>query len=436
MQNKPEVFVIDGITDGINPEDGAMIQALYSRDPRSVIVHLAKVKEVGPGKFMEQYYVGYGHKSIGDCGTTNVFVEQVSMLVAKAIQQWPLYSGQEASTRYLDMSAQPLINPLGTKEGEQILTDWLTIYKKALESLVPFLEPMFPMKEGENPKVWQKAIKAKAFDIARSFLPAGAATLLSWHTNLRQAADHLKQLRHHPLKEVRDVAEEIESKLKAKYPGSFSHRRHEDDEAYVKMCSQAVTYSDSPIKSFSAVSRLDLKGLKSYKKLLGTRPAKSELPQELRAFGDIRFKFLIDFGSYRDLQRHRSMVHAMPLLSTKHGFHPWYLASLPPEFKKYAVTEIEKLTKRINALKCNDADRQYYIGMGFRVACDISCSLPSAVYIAELRSGQLVHPTLRPIAQNMGEWLKKNVPGIAMHHDMSPDQWTIKRGTQDIQKKS
>ncbi len=90
----------------LTPEDMAMLQALYSRDPRSVIVHMEKVQKSGSGNFMGQFYVNYGHKSIGDCGSTTMFIEDVSMLVAKAIQDWALYSGQEASTRYLDMSKQ------------------------------------------------------------------------------------------------------------------------------------------------------------------------------------------------------------------------------------------------------------------------------------------------------------------------------------------
>ena len=74
--------------------------------------------------------------------------------------------------------------------------------------------------------------------------------------------------------------------------------------------------------------------------------------------------------------------------------------------------------------------------MGFQVACDVSCTLPSAVYISELRSGPMTHSTLRPVAQAMGNWLAENVPHLAMHHDMTPDAWSVKRGTQDIVKKA
>lgn len=80
------------ISDEFPPEATAMLQALYSRDPKSVLQHKERVQTLGVDKFMSSYYVGYGHKSIGDCGTTTVFIEQVSMLAAKSVQDWPLYN--------------------------------------------------------------------------------------------------------------------------------------------------------------------------------------------------------------------------------------------------------------------------------------------------------------------------------------------------------
>src|SRR5262245_12045885 len=97
----------------IGPEAEAMLQALHSRSIGGLESHLKIVAEKGPDNFMKNFYVGYGHKSIGDCGTASLFIEGVSMLAAKAIQDWALYSGQESSTRYIDYKVQPLKNPAG-----------------------------------------------------------------------------------------------------------------------------------------------------------------------------------------------------------------------------------------------------------------------------------------------------------------------------------
>ncbi len=70
--------------------------------------------------------------------------------------------------------------------------------------------------------------------------------------------------------------------------------------------------------------------------------------------------------------------------------------------------------------------------MGYICPVKIFTPLPSAVYIAELRSGSTVHPTVRKVAQQIGDTLEKLLPGIAMHHDKGEGVWDIKRGTQDI----
>jgi thymidylate synthase ThyX len=424
------------IVDDVAPEPNAMLQALYSRSPRSVTEHLEQVKKGGAEKFMASYYVGYGHKSIGDCGTTSIFVENVSMLVTKALQDWPLYNGQEASTRYLDMTAQEVKNPLNTPAGKEIQDDWMKFYAHALEALVPSLKIRFPLKTGESEKIYEKAIKARAFDIARGFLPAGATTYASWHTNLRQAYDHLKEMRHHPLTEVREVAKEILSSLQKKYSSSFLHEKFPAEEEYIEKSVAELAYNnEKPVKKFTYISRLDLKGIKKHKRLLVERPAKSELHQRFRQYGNIIFSFPLDFGSYRDLQRQRSAVQEMPLLTTKQGFHKWYLEQLTPELRDKAKKLLKKQEARIEKLPVDDVVKQYYTAMGYTITVRMSCSLPSAVYISELRSADTVHPTLRIEAQRMGDAIKASVPGIIMHHDTSPGTWNIKRGNQDIVRK-
>src|SRR5579862_1764173 len=98
------------LIDDLHPEDLAMLQALYSRSFESAEVHIRKILDGGSGKFMNKFYVGFNHKSIADCGSTTFFLEGVSMFTAKAVQDWPLYAGQETSTRYIDMSKQRIVD--------------------------------------------------------------------------------------------------------------------------------------------------------------------------------------------------------------------------------------------------------------------------------------------------------------------------------------
>jgi hypothetical protein len=188
-------------------------------------------------------------------------------------------------------------------------------------------------------------------------------------------------------------------------------------------------------KGFVAKHTLDLGGLMQHKELLSNRPQKTELFSKLAKFGLIIFDFPLDYGSFRDLQRHRNGICEMPLLSTRHGFAEWYLDQLTPSLKTEAGKLIQTQIELINALPGDDSLKQYFIALGFNVPCQVAYSLPQTIYVAELRSSQTVHPTLRKIAQKMALYIKEIIPTCTIHADMNEDEWNIKRGTQDIVKK-
>ncbi len=421
------------IYDEFSPQDIAMMQALYSRSSASVIEHVEKVKKTGSGKFMERFYVGYGHASIADCGSTTIFIEGVSMLVAKAIEDWPLFSGQESSSRYIDYSKQEIKDPIKSKVSKKILNDWMSFYFGSQAKLEEFLSEKYPKKDGEDEAVYRKAIKARGFDILRGFLPAGVTTQLSWHTNLRQANDKLSLLRHHPLKEVRELAEDIMSSLREKYPQSFSHKPNEVVEKYRSFLASKYNYYIGNLnKDFSARTSISKSEISKFKDIISKRPEKTGLPQFLAELGNLTFDFKLDFGSFRDIQRHRNGVCRMPLLTSKFGFNEWYLSELPDEMRKEANMLIRSQLKAIKSLKAPKEVLQYYFAMGFNVACRVTYGLPSSVYVAELRSGKTVHPTLRKIAHKMGSSIKKMFPNFKIYLDESKDDFDVRRGLQTI----
>jgi thymidylate synthase ThyX len=420
----------------ISPEAEAMLQALHSRSIGGIKSHLEVLAKRGAENFMANFYVGYGHKSIGDCGTVTIFIEGVSMLAAKAIQDWPLYSGQEASTRYIDFANQPFVDPKGTKQSKQILENWRAFYMRGLERLGEELPKRFPKGEAEDEKIYTKAIKARAFDIMRSFLPSGATTNLAWHTNLRQAADHIMRLRHHPLKEVRGVAEKLEELLIETFPSSFGHKKYEGTENFNKEWMQKeYYYTNKKSPDFSLTrNSIDKKALSKYKKILSKRPAKTEVPKEVAEVGQVQFEFLLDFGSFRDIQRHRAVVQRMPLVTMDHGFGEWYLGEIPKDLAKEASALLKSQKAEIKKLKLDKTEEQYYIPMGYKLPNKLVGSLSHVVYLSELRCTRFVHPTLRKIAIKMAETLRKKFKeeGLVIHTDGDPDRFDVNRGKHDI----
>lgn len=433
------------IHDEFGPEALAMMQALYSRSPESVEKHAKRVVSSGSSKFMESYYVGYGHASIGDCGTTTVFFEGVSILAAKAIQDNPLYSGQETSTRYIDFSTQALYDPINTKASGKILKNWIDFYVSSTEEIRSNLKMQFPILPGQSELTWEKAINARSFDILRGYLPAGSTTQLSWSTNLRQAHDKLTLLIHHPLEEVRTLSYCALEKLKLKYPSSFSHKERPEQDAYYHKFSLDINYSkgNGIINSETDfVCETDINNEKLESEaldIISRRPRGARLPRHLTKFGRYNCKFLLDYGSYRDLQRHRNGLCQIPILGDKMGFNTWYLDQVPRSMKANVTIFLEDQYSRIASLRkeynISDIDLQYYLPMGANILCELVYDLPEMVYVTELRSNSTVHPTLRNIAHKMHNILQKNHPNLKLYSDMGKDGFDVKRGLQDIHRK-
>jgi thymidylate synthase ThyX len=420
----------------ITPEAEAMLQALHSRSTDGIRGHLEILKKKGPEKFMSTFYVGYGHKSIGDCGSATVFVEGVSMLVAKAIQDWRLYNGQESSTRYIPFGERLFLNPANSKTGEDILERWRSFYLDNMEAVVASLFERFPKGADEKDSDYEKAIRARGFDIMRGFLPAGATTNVAWRMELRQFADELMILRNHPVDEVRLVALETENALREAYPSSFGHKHYDPTETYNREWMTRDYYFDPDrISDFELTwNGIDLRQTDQHRDILMKRPPKTELPQFIAGSGTVGFEFLLDFGSFRDLQRHRSIVQRMPLLSTRFGFEPWYLQELPSDVREQALALLKGQEAAIAAIPLPKEFRQYYIAMGYRVPCSLSGDLRALTYIIELRGTRFVHPTLRRRVFQMKAELERILPsGCAVFHmDPDPDRFDAKRGTHDI----
>lgn len=452
------------LVDDISPEDVAMVQALYSRNASSAEVHLQRVHDELWGlprgqatqrtaKFMNNYVVGYGHKSIADCGSTTLFFEGVSMLAAKAIQDWPLYSGQETSTRYLSMAGRHVIDPIGNACSQEIIERWLRFYEKGLPRVKEEVRKRYPKKQDEKDSVYQKAVAARSFDVMRGFLPAGMTTQLSWHTNLRQASDHLAWLAQHPLQEVQDLAHHALGVLSQAYPSSFTDSaallsgvgsKEGSKESRVawmqKTATQSFTYADALTRPFAWPgfdfgSNIDSLLLMQYEDLFYTRPRGCVLPNWMTDLGTISCKFKLDFGSFRDIQRHRNGVCRMPVLGTGLGFHPWYLEQLDPQHRGEALELITTQTYAIGDLVARGFNQQYLVAMGFQVPCHVTYGLPAVVYVMELRSGKMIHPTLRAVVHKMIRAFQERHPVVKLHVDMDPSDWDARRGLQTIEER-
>ncbi|MNK09876.1 Thymidylate synthase complementing protein [compost metagenome] len=462
-----------------NAEDNAMLQALYSRSAASVVDHLAKLEKVGSGKFMSEYYLGYGHGSIGDCGFATIYFEGISMLAAKAIEDNPLFNGQECSTRYIDYSNQPFVNPYDEPNAhfavEGLFSAYRQFYVESLPLMKAALRERFPKPEGENDVRYEKAITARAFDVLGAFLPPSATTNVAWTTSLRKAQDHLIALMHHPLQEVRAMAFSAFKEFYKQYPNSFESKyaqledlspkgiedflvEFEGREKYVYLSEVEHFYSCA----FDAPERVGYAGVvdpaKVYTKiysptafaedpLLMYKPKRTPLPRHSARAQEVwDILTVMDYRSFRDIQRHRNGYCSNPMIDGIRGFHPWYFNQMPVEVQIKARALLDQVDEVYRAIVTAEGGKdqhdivkaklkgQYLLPMGTLVGVDLKYTIAQTVYVAELRSGKTVHPTVRPFAQALGDALERQ--NIGCYYDKDEGDWTLKRGDQDIIQKS
>ncbi len=499
------------IVDTLPPEVIAMLQAEYSRNHLSIRskidfdeegVALVSAESIEKLKTaIAKWYTGYGHNSIGDCGTTTLFIEGVSIIAAKAVQDNNLYNGQECSTRYIPFNECSRKYPIETYESSQeaplrdrakfLVDASVDLAMEVHAELVVRLKAERPQKEGESETVYTRAMNAKGFDIARSLLPAGVCTNLAWTGTLRNVRDNLRRLANNPLEEVRSLAKALWKTLHARYPYSFAEKLFDgfngqqvdwmadvtnstaflDMEAHAthknrfevrkasyleaiptnKSCmsihmGDAVAtlentdyrFSLKPTATFMGKVKADSKQLiPSLLDFLKTRPKGCEVPYSFNILGRVRLISVVDYGGWRDLQRHRSGITITPRLPGNFHFHEWYLGQFraylsEATFQKIIkhISEVMELTGKLEQRSCLAVDYQYLVPLGAEVVLYQDYGLASFIYTIETRSSSTVHPIVRKIALDAAEAFMQetNIPlHIGKDHADS-----IHRGTQTI----
>lgn len=440
-----KVLTQDEVAD---PEVRAMLQAFYSRSPMPIEERLRSLngddKELKEDKIkaaIKRYYVDYGHASIGDCGDTTIFIEGVSMLAAKAVQDYPLYRGQECSTRYLDFSSVPFLTADNTPAAlvgkfEEIQNAWRSLYLRALVDLVPYVKEKFTPHQVLSPKIpeerreaaYESTVKAIVFDYARGLLPCGASTSLAFHGSMRSLQDHLTRLQRHPLCEVRDIADKALVSLYESYPNSFKAPREDLEPSW--SLSEFYYTTDSEYETTFSWSVTPLA-----KKLLDSEDwdLRSNTAAKLI---QCHFTGKLDFGSYRDLQRHRNGVLLMPMVVPRSASH--YYMNAYYEASPSLMKDAASLFAEIQCLKAEPLLLQYVCPMMTEVPIVAQWSLDQLRYVTRLRTKTSVHPTLRNFMKTIVSKATEDSPvddRLARLVDTTPDYTASDRGEQTIKEK-
>lgn len=435
----------------LSPHSRGMIHSLNSREPGGFIKNLAKTFKGRSGdEFFKKFFLGYGDDSIADCATLDIFIDGLCMVSANQLQDTPMYSGQETSSRYVEMTSLGYYDPIGTDASQEVFEKLLAFYSKALEKIKPSLYERFPKKEGDKDKDYKNAIHAKACDILGAFLPAGARTNASISMNIRQLRDHYQVLQHNPAKEVSSVTNTILAVLKEVLPDSFDRKpKDEREKVYFdeqdqflesvaeKTCFMKLLKDgkwpvfDAHFQSSPYYSEM----IEEYRELFTNRPRSGArlLPNKVGSIGNVSVRSLLDYRSMRDWHRHRNGIFLTGLLTTRFGFNEWYLNNLTDELRNEAKELLLWLEKHLEQFSSvAEEDLQYLIPMGYLVPQQTHRNLSSEIFVVERRTSLRVHPTARQLAVKTAKFLQETLPEwMTLHVDLSDSEWTVKRG-QDV----
>ncbi|MCD6478712.1 MAG: FAD-dependent thymidylate synthase [Candidatus Diapherotrites archaeon] len=469
-----QVYVVHNVP----PEVVSTLFAYVSRSPESFRDNLLKLIKsgdikAGAGKvdyfrkaseiasgFHKKWVVGFGHFSVAEHAVLNIAIEDVSILLSKIIEDNRLASYTEKSTRYQVFDRNRYYKPKRIMKSK-FANDYEETLNKLFDFYNGYFNEMLDFIKGKNPKpkemqesFYEMKCKSKACDAMRYTLPAATLTNIGATFNARSLVHAIRKMLSNPLEEAQHIGmllkEEagkflptiIKAAEKSEYIEKTEHAMRELALRIIEKGSENEKKKEFDVKfvdyDASAEDKLVAamlyrhlhepfeKVLVKVKKLSGDKKEKvfeeffkkltnKDAPLRELEHAYYKVEILVDFGAYRDLQRHRMCTQTPQLLSTKHGF------SIPEEMKEFGIAnEFSELMKEAKELYEKLAEEmpyeaQYCVPLAYKKRVLYTLNARELYHIIRLRTGRAGHKSYRRIAQKMYLELKKIHPLLAKY---------------------
>jgi len=460
MSNQRRIYTLPN---NLMPEVKAVTFAKCSRSPEPFDQIAQELSEEKSADFHEKWVVGFGHSSIAEHAVISLAIENVSILATKVIEDSRLASYTEKSTRYQIFNRERLYKPENIMNSslketyENMVNLLMDTYGTATEPMMEFIKKKYPKEEEENDKLYNMISKSRACDNIRYLLPTATLTNLGMTINARELEHLIKKLLSHPLKEMRDIGQEMKNKAIETVPTLV---RYADKNSYLietkkkleeisqkelgqsSNSNQAVTIVDYDLDAENKLvaallypySQLSYKEIEAKVKQM-SQEKKEEIIDEalkrrdkfdtpLRELEHIYYTFdiLIDYGAFRDIQRHRICTQSNQEVTVVNGY------DIPPEiveagldikFKQVADKAVEIYQKIYTQFP---KEAQYLIPLCFRKRVLITWNLRELHHFISLRSGKKGHPSYRRVAQQCWREIKKIQPLLAKYIRVDMDE--------------
>ena len=434
---------------GLPPEVVAVAFAKCSRSPEPFDIIASELNADKSRKFHEKWVVGYGHSSVAEHAVLSLAIENISILATKVLEDNRLASYTEKSTRYQVFDKEHYYKPENIMKSrfaklyEETTNSIMDTYVRLFPLMVEFLKKKYP------PKL-EIEIKNMACDNLRYLLPTAALTNLGMTVNARNLEWGITKLLTHPLKEMQQIGEEIkEAALKItptlirytkpseylaetakalekesnKLPAKDIKNKpgvtlaEYDQDAENKLVT-ALLYSSSKLPYQQIKEKVRAMKRETKEKIIDEalkRLGKFDRP--LRELEHVYFTFdvLMDYGAFRDVQRHRMCTQTNQDFTVEHGY------SIPKEINEAGFIEdfmtcMEKAKKAYLEIAGEfPKEAQYIIPLAYSKRLLITMNLRELFHFIRLRSGKMGHISYRKIAWEMHDAVKEKFPLLAKY---------------------
>jgi len=407
--------------------------------------------------FHEKWVVGYGHGSVAEHAVVHLAVEDVSIVASKAIEDNRLASYTEKSTRYVAFAPESFVRePTIAESGDVALYDEtcrlaLATYARLLPQIEEQVRADFAPPADWAPRRYDSVCRAQACDVARYLLPAATRTNLGLTINGRALEHMLTKLFSSELRELRTLAAAMRREAEHIVPTLI---KYADPNPYLRATPRRVRElaadllpSSPPVAEANGARLLagpaeplvDLATAILYEArhepFAGVRAqvaalsaaqrsaviaayldGRGRFDAPLRALEHLTYTFevLVDYGAYRDIQRHRLCTQTSQVLDTSAGYEtPPEIAALGHGPAYHTVMARSFDAHAALTARHGEEAAQYVLPLAWRKRVLFTWNLRELHHFIALRSGRQGHPSYRHIAQDCWRELERVCPELA-----------------------
>ena len=411
--------------------------------------------------FAEKYVLGYGHSSVAEHGVVHLALEDVSIIASKLIEDARLASFTEKSTRYVAFDPSKVYYPPRVLAVPALATDYQTTVRGLLDAYTDWTEDIVtqvkartPRGEKQSERGYDAASRATAFDLLRYLLPTATYTNIGLTLNARTLEHLITKLLSQPLEEGRELGLRIKEEARHVVPtllkyAEFNPYRSETEAAVETLALgifgdnpeqpdtensvslvfsdpdtddrlvAAILYGTAPLPMDALLARVKALSQADKERVVDeylARRGKHDAPGRALERLNCTVEMTLDYGAFRDVQRHRMATQTMQTLTPALGFEkPAALAEFGygaryDDLMEHSAKTFARLSE---AGFSNEA--AYVLPLATRVRVLFTWNLREVTHFVELRSARQGHPSYRKIAQEVYYAVAAAYPLIARY---------------------